>query len=270
MAAERVEINEPVEGEQMTLEDQLAQQEAEKATQEEASAAVVTEEQTQPEPTGQDEETSEKPEWLPEKFKTPEELAKAYNELERARGKESAPKETEEPSEAVDASPVSNAIQEASDAFYANGELSEDNFKALEDNGIPREFVEAYVKGQQATIDAEVAEITGSVGGQENYDAMVEWATNSLPPNEIDSFDDLVTTGGKEAAQMAVKGLYARYITESGQSSVNIAKGGTSKAAIQPFSSNAQVVEAMNDRRYQNDPAYRAEVERRISVSSNI
>lgn len=270
MAVERVEINEPVEGEQMTLEDQLAKQEAEAATQ--AGSEVATEEQTQSEPTGQDEVPSEQPEWLPEKFKTPEELAKAYNELERTRGKESAPKETEEQQEpeAVDVSPVSNAIQEASDSFYENGELSEDNFKALEDNGIPREFVEAYVRGQQATIDAEVAEITGSVGGQENYDAMVEWATNSLPPNEIDSFDDLVTTGGKEAAQMAVKGLYARYITESGQSSVNIAKGGTSKAAIQPFSSNAQVVEAMNDRRYQNDPAYRAEVERRLSVSSNI
>ena len=51
---------------------------------------------------------------------------------------------------------------------------------------------------------------------------------------------------------------------------MNIAKGGTSKAAVTPFNSNAQVVEAINDRRYENDPAYRAEVEKRISVSPNI
>lgn len=99
---------------------------------------------------------------------------------------------------------------------------------------------------------------------------MIDWATTSLPSSEINSFNEIVSTGSKEAANMAVKGLYARYMGESGQSSVNIAKGGTSKAAVQPFNSNAQVVEAMNDRRYQNDPAYRAEVERRISVSSNI
>ena len=51
---------------------------------------------------------------------------------------------------------------------------------------------------------------------------------------------------------------------------MNIAKGNTSGAAIQPFNINAQVVEAINDRRYEIDPAYRAEVEKRISVSTNI
>lgn len=262
MAVERVEINEPVEGEQMTLEDQLAKQEAENVNQEEVAA------EDQPKPTELDEKSSENPEWLPEKFKTPEELAKAYNELERERGKESAPKETEE--QPKDVSVVSDAIKEASDSFYSNGELSEDNFKALEDNGIPREFVEAYVRGQQASIEADANAIRESVGGRENYDSMIDWATTSLPSSEINSFNEIVSTGSKEAANMAVKGLYARYMGESGQSSVNIAKGGTSKAAVQPFNSNAQVVEAMNDRRYQNDPAYRAEVERRISVSSNI
>ncbi len=267
MAVERTEINEPVEGEQMSLEEQLEQQEAAKANQ------VETE---QPELSGQEEEEivseeqppEEKPEWLPEKFKTPEDLAKAYSELEKERGKESKPKETE--GEENKTPNVSNAIQEASDSFYENGELTEDNFKALEENGIPREFVEAYVKGQQATSEAEVATITNSVGGQENYDSMVEWASSSLPPEEIESFDNLVSTGSQEAAKMAVKGLYARYLNEGGGTSVNIAKGGTSKSAITPFNSIAQVTEAMKDRRYNIDPAYRAEVENRISVSTNI
>jgi|TARA_R100000084_G_scaffold38793_3_gene15572 hypothetical protein len=273
MAVERVEINEPVEGEEMSLEDQLAAQEAAKAEQVQQEVDQIEQPPTQPEPSGQEqteeeEVSEEKPDWLPEKFKTPEELAKAYNELEKERGKESKPKEAEgEENKVPD---VSNAIQEASDAFYENGELSEENFKALEENGIPREFVEAYVKGQQATSEAEIAEITNSVGGQENYDAMIEWASSSLPQEEIESFDNLVSTGTKDAANMAVKGLYARYLNEGGGTSVNIAKGGTSKAAITPFNSIAQVTEAMRDKRYDIDPAYRAEVERRISVSTNI
>jgi len=267
MAVERTEINEPVEGEQMSLEEQLEQQEAAKANQ------VETE---QPELSGQEEEETvseeqppeEKPEWLPEKFKTPEDLAKAYSELEKERGKESKPKETE--GEENKTPNVSNAIQEASDSFYENGELTEDNFKALEENGIPREFVEAYVKGQQATMEADAASIRNSVGGQENYEAMIDWASSSLPPEEIESFDNLVSSGTKEAANMAVKGLYARYLNEGGGTSMNIAKGGTSKSAITPFNSIAQVTEAMKDRRYNIDPAYRAEVENRISVSTNI
>lgn len=268
MAVEKLEINEPVEGEQMTLEEQLEKQEAAKAAQ---SEQEVINENIEPEaaeePNQQEEE--ETPEWLPKKFKTPEELAKAYSELEREKGKQSQPEETEE-QEKNDVSPVSNAIQEASDSFYEKGELSEDNYKALEDNGIPREFVEAYVRGQEASIEADANAIRESVGGAENYDAMVQWANSSLSSNEINSFDEIVSSGSKDAATMAVKGLYARYMSEGGGTDVNIAKGGTSRSAIQPFNSVAQVTDAMKDPRYEKDPAYRAEVERRISVSNSI
>ena len=270
MAVEKVEINEPVEGEQMSLEDQLAQQEAEKAEQ------VGQEVPTQQEPSGLEEEApqqereSEEQELILGKFKSQEDLIKAYSELEKAQSSRQEKPSNEQEEESVSEVNVSSAIQNASDAFYENGELSEDNFRALEQSGIPREFVEAYVRGQEATMEAEVSSITNSIGGQENYDAMVQWASASLPEAEVDSYDDIVSTGTTEAAKMAVKGMYARYLSENGGSSMNIAKGSTSGAAIQPFNSNAQVVEAINDRRYEIDPAYRAEVEKRISVSTNI
>ena len=269
MAVEKVEINEPVEGEQMSLEEQLAQQEAENPN------LVQQEEEEQPtqqEPSGQDNNnnnSNEEQELILGKFKSQEDLIKAYSELEKAQSSRQD-KPSNEQGEEVSEVNVSSAIQNASDAFYENGELSEDNFKALEQSGIPREFVEAYVRGQEATMEAEVSSITNSIGGQENYDAMVQWASANLPESEVDSYDDIVSTGTTEAAKMAVKGMYARYLSENGGSSMNIAKGGTSGAAIQPFNSNAQVVEAMNDPRYQNDPAYRADVEKRISVSPNV
>ena len=269
MAVEKVEINEPVEGEQMSLEEQLAQQEAENPN------LVQQEEEEQPtqqEPSGQDNNnnSNEEQELILGKFKSQEDLIKAYSELEKAQSSRQDKPSNEQGEEAVSEANVSSAIQNASDAFYENGELSEDNFRALEQSGIPREFVEAYVRGQEATMEAEVSSITNSIGGQENYDAMVQWASANLPESEVDSYDDIVSTGTTDAATMAVKGMYARYLSENGGSSMNIAKGGTSGAAIQPFNSNAQVVEAMNDPRYQNDPAYRADVEKRISVSPNV
>ncbi len=272
MSVERVEINEPIEGTQMTLEEQLEKQEAEGVTtSQEPSGQDPVEEDSAEVEQKQEEAEEQQPEWLPEKFKTPEELAKAYNELETARGKESSKENKEESTESeAEVSNVSKAIQEASDAFYSEGGMTEDTYKSLEEAGVPREFAEAYVKGQQASIEAEAAEIRDSVGGKENYDAMIEWASNTLPAQEIESFDEIVSGSSKNGASMAVKGLYARYLSEGGGSDVNIAKGGTSKAAIQPFQSNAQVVEAMNDRRYETDPAYRAEIERRLSVSTNI
>ena len=268
MSVERVEINEPVEGEQMSLEDQLAQQEAENPN------LVQQEEQEQPiqqEPSGQ--EVSEEQELILGKFKSQEDLVQAYENLEKKIGQQqqTSKEEGQQQEEAsVQQGNVSNAIEEASNAYLENGELSEANYKALEESGIPRDFVDAYVRGQEATIESEMADIRNTVGGQDNYNEMVEWASANLSEEDINSYDDIVSTGSPEAAKMAAKGMYARYMSETGGQSVNIAKGGTSGAAIQPFASNAQVVEAINDRRYEIDPAYRAEVERRISVSTNI
>ena len=251
---ERYEINEPTEGEEMSLEAELAQQEEAK----------------QPEPSGQEEPQEESEDLILGKFKSQEDLAKAYENLEK-KFSEEQPKKEEQPkgeNEEIATPNVSDAIKEASNAFEESGELSEDNFKALEDNGIPREFVEAYVKGQQATVEAEATAITDSIGGQDNYDAMLEWAKDSLSKGEVESYDEMVTKGSQNAATMAVKGLYARFVGETGQRPVKITQGQTSGVAVQPFNSNKQIVEAMKDSRYENDPAYRADIEQRISVSS--
>lgn len=260
---ESYEINQPTEGEEMSLEEQLAQQEA---AQQNPSGQ---EEQPTQEETQQQQQQQE--DLILGKFKSQEDLAEAYENLEKKLGEkqpEEQPTETEAEGTQSEV-PVSKAIQDASDAFYENGELTEDNFKALEENGIPREFVEAYVKGQEASMQSEVVEITNSIGGQENYDAMVEWASNTLPSEEIDSFDQIVSESTPEAAKMAVKGLYARFLSEGGQQP-SIRQGQTSGAAVQPFQSNAQVVEAMKDKRYENDPAYREEIERRLAVSTRV
>lgn len=252
-------VNEKQETEEgnMSLEEQLAQQEAAKTS------------EGQP-PSGSEEQQPEaEEELILGKFRSQEDLAEAYENLERKLGETRQQEQVSEENSTEQNSNVSEAIQNASDAFYNEGALSEENYKALEENGIPREFVEAYVRGQEATMEAEVTDITNSIGGQENYEAMSEWARNNLPSEEIDSFDQIVESSTPDAAKMAVKGLYARFISEGGQQPT-IRQGQTSGSAVQPFNSSAQVVEAMKDRRYETDPAYREEIERRLAVSTRV
>jgi len=259
---EQYTINEKQETEEgnISLEEQLAQQEE-------------AQQQQQQSPSGSEEEQQQKEEDLIlGKFKSQEDLAEAYENLEKKLGeKQSQEQQTQTEDEGdpnSESNDVSNAIEDAAIAYAENGELSEDNYKELEKLNITKDIVDTYIRGQQALISAEEVEITNSIGGQENYEAMAEWARNNLPGEEIDSFDQIVESSTPEAAKMAVKGLYARFLSEGGQP--NIRQGQTSGSAVQPFQSNAQVVEAMRDKRYENDPAYREEVERRLAVSTRV
>ena len=260
---EQYTINEKQETEEgnISLEEQLAQQEE-------------AQQQQQQSPSGSEEEQQQKEEDLIlGKFKSQEDLAEAYENLERKLGeKQSQEQQTQTEDEGdpnSESNDVSNAIEDAAIAYAENGELSEANYKELEKLNITKDIVDTYIRGQQALISAEEVEITNSIGGQENYEAMAEWARNNLPGEEIDSFDQIVESSTPEAAKMAVKGLYARFLSEGGQQP-NIRQGQTSGSAVQPFQSNAQVVEAMRDKRYENDPAYREEVERRLAVSTRV
>ena len=224
------------------------------------------------------EEQSDRPEWLPEKFKDPADMAKAYSELEKKLGQ---PKEeaTEEPeqseTEAEDkeeqteenVSEAYQTIAEASKEFFENdGQLSEETYNSLEKAGLPRDLVDSYAAGQQALLQSEEAEIKGVAGDQ--YDAMAEWANENLPQEEIDAFDEAVTGGTINQAKLAVQGLYARYQNATG-SKPKLTHGNLSGTSTMPFKSMQELARAQSDPRYRSgDKAYHEEIDRRLSVSN--
>ena len=223
-------------------------------------------------------EQEDRPQWLPEKFKSAEDMAQAYSELEKKLGQapkeeqaeaEQSEAETENQEEQVEenTSEAYQAVAEASKEFFENdGQLSEETYNALEKAGLPRDLVDSYAAGQQALLQSEEAQIQSVANGQ--YDAMAEWANENLPQEEIDAFDEAVTGGTVQQAKLAVQGLYARYQNATG-STPKLTQGNAVGASTMPFKSMQELARAQSDPRYRSgDKAYHEEIDRRLAVSN--
>ena len=241
----------------------------------EEKPAEVTEQQTE---TELPQEQEDRPQWLPEKFKSAEDMAQAYSELEKKLGqpKEEATEEPEQSEAEVEnkeeqteenVSEAYQTIAEASKEFFENdGQLSEETYNALEKAGLPRDLVDSYAAGQQALLQSEEAQIQSVAHGQ--YDAMAEWANENLPQEEIDAFDEAVTGGTVQQAKLAVQGLYARFQNATG-STPKLTQGNVAGPSAMPFKSMQELARAQSDPRYRSgDKAYHEEIDRRLAVSN--
>jgi len=208
------------------------------------------------------EQPQDRPEWLPEKFSSAEDMANAYQELESKLGSDTA-----EPADTPEETPESfNAIEKATEEFMDAGELSDETFNTLEQSGLPRQLVESYIAGQQAIAETQTAQVYEAAGGQQEYQAMAEWATESLDEGSLDAFNQIVETGSVDQAKVAVQGLYSQYRAANGGAPA-LVQGQTTGQSVAPFSSAAMVSQAMSDPRYKVDPDYQSSVHKRLAIS---
>lgn len=268
----QVQINEVNEEENISLESQAAmQEEAAQQRNQTLEADPKEGKETIEEQLKVDEvPEEERPEWLDEKFDNPEDMAKAYKELQKKMSepkadKKAAKKGVEEP---AGAEVTTGAIESARNEFSESGELSDSTFDALEAAGLPRAFVEQYINGQEAMSIQQAASIQESIGGAGNYEAMAEWASENMADGDLDAFNAIVEGPSVEQARITVKGMYAQFQAAGGKGPALVQGSTSGDSGVKPFGSTAQVTEAMRDPRYANDPAYRENVEKRMSVSS--
>jgi len=219
-----------------------------------------------------DTQTSEqevRPEWLPEKFKNAEDLAKAYSELEK---KLSIPKDDKPEPNIQDARKFAeeqNNLEKFYSEYSEKGELSEKSYTELAKQGLTRELVDGYIAGQKAIGDQHAQQVHSVVGGKEQYDNLIQWASENLSSEEQDAFNTTVDTGTVEQVKFAVRGLMSQAGMSSGQTKSEMLQGETF-IDNDTFTSLAQVTEAMNDPRYDRDPSYRRKIEEKLSKSSVI
>lgn len=224
--------------------------------------------------------SSDRPGWLPEKFKNPEDLAKAYSELEKKLGgaKEEQSPDDEAKAQEAQNTPSSpeetkafqeweNKFSDFSKEYFEKGQLSNESYSKLTQMGYPRAIVDAYISGQIAISNQGSQQLMSEIGGETGFKEMHDWATENLTQDEIDSYNALLETGDQRQASFAVKGMYARYKASAGKQPKLI--GGTqSEGTAQAFRSVAELTRAMSDPRYKSDSAYRKDVERKLANSN--
>ena len=244
------------------------------------------------------------PSLLAGKYKSVEELEKAYMEAQRklSQPKTAEPEGDQEPQEGEEESEgeeqeeapaqsakeiygeaIGSRLEEAGIDFsdmntrwQQSGELTAEDYTALEGAGFSKDMVDAYLQGlnYRATQETQlamqqVAEVKSEFGGEQGYSQMIEWAKANLDQSEIDAFNEIVNTSTNiKAVKLAVSGMYAKYTGATGGREPKLIGGRAPTSAGDKFESTAQLVEAMKDPRYQNDPAYRSKVEQKLARSS--
>jgi len=221
------------------------------------------------------------------KYKDAQELEKAYINLQKKLGEDGkeetkAEDEQEEvlqetPEESTEElSPTAQLITSASDEFDSNGQLTPETLEKLSSMN-SKDLVESYLQLQAnqpvdntADItDAQVNEIKTAAGGEEAYGQITEWASNNLQPNEVAAFDEVINSGSVDAIRLAVNGLRAQYENANGYEGRML----TGKPPVQTkdvYRSQAELVAAMSDARYDNDPAYRQDVIQKLDRSKDL
>ena len=242
-------------------------------------------------------------ELLAGKYKSVEDLEKAYKELQTklSRGQSTAPEdddvaedddETDDSDDEESDKPAGSAreiygdliggkldeagidFQEMNVRWQQSGTLESGDYDQLAEAGFSRDMVDAYLSGLQykaaqdtALSVKEVASIKESLGGEAEYNKMIQWAGDNLSPEEVEGFNQIINTQPMAAVKMAVTGLHARYTAVEGREPKLIG-GRASKGNTDKFESTAQLVEAMSDPRYSKDPAYQRKVQEKLGRSS--
>jgi len=214
----------------------------------------------------------ERPSWLPQKFKSAEDLAKAYSELEgKLGGKKADPAPAKDPlkieKEAPAETPKGLDLSAYQQEFMEKGALSEESFKALEGLGLGRPVVDAYIAGIQALSERQAAKAFDVAGGQEQYQAVAEWAKENLSEGELEAYNRAVTSGKEADMMFALRGLVGRYRAEVGMEP-DLMTGNARGAAPVGFRSQGEWKAALLDPRYDKDDAYRADVMERLKRSN--
>jgi hypothetical protein len=226
------------------------------------------------------------------KFKSAEDLEKAYKELEKKLGQkesndssseeetesdESSENEEEDQEEEIAVSEEAEFLKSASEEYYSNNnQLKPETIQKLKE--MPSEkLVEAYLNNirnspaatPQVLTDADAKSIVDSVGGTDSYNQTLAWAADNLSPTEVAAYDNVVNSGNKDAIFFAVQALNQRYKDAVGFEGQQVS-GKAVRNNVKGFRSQAELARAISDPRYRNDPAYRMDIETKLAASGDL
>ena len=213
------------------------------------------------------------------KFQDAEALEKAYIELQGKLGKPSE-EQTEEVEEVEKTEEETSSLLDQLWEQATKDEFSDDTIAALRESSPDdlarmyleyRNGVETEQRESEPTVltEDQIEGLKNVVGGQENYDQMITWAGNNLADGDINMFDHVMDKGDPAACFFAIQALQYRFQEGTGYDGQMITgKPAANKADV--YRSQAELVAAQGDPRYENDPAYRNDVMEKLMRSPNL
>jgi hypothetical protein len=227
-----------------------------------------------------------RPAWLPENFKSPEDFAKSYAESQATltrtqqelaalkKGETTPPPEDKAVDKAVDQLAQQGVdVKAMSQRFWEAGKLSDADHSTISDvlvkGGIPKGEVDgiinSYVEAQVAREAASTADLLNSVGGEAQFKVMTEWANANYPKDLKDAYTAAFQSGNHGQLKLALAAVKSAYDQAMGKDpSVRVGGGGAGQSGG-GYRSTAEMVKDMNDPRYKNDPAFRADVDTKLA-----
>lgn len=155
------------------------------------------------------------------------------------------------------------------DEYNKNGQLSSASLEALANAGYPKEVVDAYISGVEATQEKFYNAVVGFAGGEDEYRQVAQFVS-SQGDKAVQDFNDTINTGNLGVINMVIQGVKANMKAVNGTTNQTIlgqSTGGTADNT-NAYLSKQQMLDAMNDPRYDKDPIYRKQVEQKI-INSN-
>ena len=164
----------------------------------------------------------------------------------------------------TDAEQLEKAYLELQGKLGQPEEEAAEEEEAVEDTGEETEESEEE-EGYELT-DADVEAIYAMVGGEQEYNNMINWAGENLSDMESTMFDHVMDLGDPYAVFFAVRALSNSYENATGVEG-ELLTGSAAPNVQDVFRSQAEVVEAMSDPRYDRDPAFRQDVFNKLERS---
>jgi hypothetical protein len=221
------------------------------------------------------------------KFKSQEDLLRAYKELESKLGKgaqeegeEASEEPTEAPEEVQEEETPNEALslmQRLSKEYEGSSQLKEEDIEELaklDSKDLIKSYIQFYQSQAQQVQAAQVSaqqevEIKKIAGGDEAYGEMVSWAAKNLEQTEIDAFNSVTQSGNTAAIKFAVEALANRYKANEGYEAP-LVTGRKADSGAKAYRSQAELARDIANPLYASDPAFRADVEERLARSTNL
>lgn len=203
------------------------------------------------------------------KYKSAQELEQGYLELQRMVGQN-------QPTETPQSEPtVGDKLAEAFESYTSEKTFNADAFENISKEDLIKAFFEnsEEVPQQESQEGADLTQdqvdnVMNRVGGKEQYQQVMSWAVQNLPKSDIETFDSIIDSGNSSQIAMAVDAIAKRFADANGQEGTTIQ--GRAAANNNSYRSQAELLQDMNDPRYDNDPAYRNDVMTKLANSPDL